>query len=442
MFEKTLTVLYKISTAPKWFQIASVFFEYLNIAKNCRQKINLNYSKLCTTKINKFNKIKPKPASKTEKSCQICRFRNAVKILKVFPQRNTTPGGFAQNTHRTATIYQKDIVDWIVKKSYGGIDSSNGTEEEEREVDTNIIVPKKQVVPVFNLKCFDEICQHIHHQNMIHRHFRNNREVDKNPLQIITLDQTEQVNLDRQLVYVAVCKNMTSPITQKFRFSFTFYKCYDYKTNVDFRQNIEYHSENQDLLLVIKKHQTFKNEHKILYQKIMKTMLIDVWEEMYGQNFKEEKLAHENIKICEELSEKIVERLEHVFSFVRLIASRDDTNKYRCAPEGKIAIPEITLFSYAVCQMGLKDGETAYLTCQNVSWKLKNYKMYQLVLANLYVVVGMADDLSHTENYVKALFELLKRKICCMVEYLGMLKDCDELLNCTKRYYEIYTIDL
>jgi len=79
-----------------WKEIASVFFEYLNDPMSCRRAVALDFSKLCRTTFKREPKLK---------NCQICRFRKAIKVLKIFPQRITTRGLFAQKTHQTASIY-------------------------------------------------------------------------------------------------------------------------------------------------------------------------------------------------------------------------------------------------------------------------------------------------------------------------------------------------
>ena len=114
-------------------------------------------------------------------------------------------------------------------------------------------------------------------------------------------------------------------------------------------------------------------------------MLVDVWEECPFSG--EMKLASENIENCKNLAEYIVNSLEHVISFMRLLASKDDAGNFRCAPEGKITLQQTTLFSYAVLTMGMKVGEDAYMTLQQVATRLKNFKMYQVVLANLYILL-------------------------------------------------------
>ena len=166
-------------------------------------------------------------------------------------------------------------------------------------------------------------------------------------------------------------------------------------------------------------------------------MLVDVWQELPSSS----KLVDENVKICSYLSQRIVSSLEHVLSFIRLLASKDSEGNFRCAPEGKLVIQQATLFRYAVLSMGLKNGETAYFTMQNIAEKVKTYKMYHLVLVNLFVVIGMADTLKldHEVAHFRILIDLLKNKLNYMSVSLGILNDCEKLLFAVKNYYKTYT---
>ena len=78
---------------------------------------------------------------------------------------------------------------------------------------------------------------------------------------------------------------------------------------------------------------------------MVQNMLVDVWEECFPSSG-ETKLASENIENCKNLAEYIVNSLEHVISFIRLLASKDDEGNFRCAPAGKITLQQTTLFSY------------------------------------------------------------------------------------------------
>ena len=136
------------------------------------------------------------------------------------------------------------------------------------------------------------------------------------------------------------------------------------------------------LLRTLQNHQRFKLMNLKLYETMVQKMLVDVWEECPSSG--DSKLARENIETCTKLAEYIVNSLEHVISFIRLLASKDDCGNFRCAPAGKIKLQKTALFSYAVLKMGMKVGEDAYMTMQRIATGLKNFKMYQLVLANLY----------------------------------------------------------
>ena len=163
---------------PNWKRIARVFFEYLNDTASCPRIVELDFFNLCETTNNRT------------KNCQICRFRKALKILKIFPQRNTTSGFFAKQTHQTASIHQKDIVEWIVSEAMTVLHEKNEKFEVKFEP-VDIVKPTQQspytqdkfqkesrdetqfqenqvqvrspplIFPVHNLKMFDQICQDI-----------------------------------------------------------------------------------------------------------------------------------------------------------------------------------------------------------------------------------------------------------------------------------------
>ena len=123
---------------------------------------------------------------------------------------------------------------------------------------------------------------------------------------------------------------------------------------------------------------------------------------------------------------------------MRLLASLDDEDRFRLSPGGKLALQDSTLFAYGVLMMGCRKGEEAYTNLKTLAIRLKNYKMYQLVVINIYMIIYMTEEIELSKNYPQSmiyLVNLLKNKIQYMAGVLDILQDCEAVHAGVKNYY-------
>ena len=89
------------------------------------------------------------------------------------------------------------------------------------------------------------------------------------------------------------------------------------------------------------------------------------------------------------------------------------------------------MFAYGVLVMGIKEGEKSFCQVKNTALRLKQHKMYSLVLINLYVIIHMAEklDLTMFPKNLNGLVLLLKNKITYMANVLDLAEDCQHVLQ-------------
>ena len=168
-------------------------------------------------------------------------------------------------------------------------------------------------------------------------------------------------------------------------------------------------------------------------------MLTDTWQEILGTQI----LEKENLKICQDIANTITSTFEFIISLIRLIASKDSKGLFRCAPEGNIAQSGTVIFSYIVSQVGYEEGLKAFKLFNYFADRLKNYSIFQLVLSNLFVIIGLAKKTQYKtveSDNSDVLIEILAKKIQYLVERYEIFEDCDRLLEGMLKYYEYYHI--
>ena len=127
--------------------------------------------------------------------------------------------------------------------------------------------------------------------------------------------------------------------------------------------------------------------------------------------------------------------------FIRILSSLDDNHKLRFA-SGLFALNRASLFAESTVHHGLKEAEIIFKKSINISLRLKDLKMYELVLITMFAVLELSKIKTFSENsFSKALTELfysVMGKIKFMISFLRLEESAEDLMLMIHSFYPAY----
>ena len=127
--------------------------------------------------------------------------------------------------------------------------------------------------------------------------------------------------------------------------------------------------------------------------------------------------------------------------FIRILSSLDDNHKLRFA-SGLFALNQASLFAASTVRHGMKEAETILKKSINISLRLKDLKMYELVLITIFAILELSKIKIFSENsFSEALTELFYSvvgKIKFMISFLRLEESAEHLMLTIHSFYPSY----
>ena len=374
-----------------------VSFKQLSVDSLVKETVEKIYqflvtAKFCSSRLS-FKDFKTCPSNK---SCRFCKYRVSLMALKKFPKINKVS---MENMKPLISLLNQNRE--LIFKKLEALFSTNKIGDKVLKDNRSISIVKT-----------NQVFRMIHEEKPMHKYLRNNIDMDINVYEIRSGGCDVKIEN----------KPKGFEKVQKLSSSFDGSK-YSLNSNC---QYAEFSLASNDMKM------TMSNSVHFCVN-FLKKICLDT-AQIY---FNSERLAQIRTDL-EKLFTMIFEEYQMLPGFCRLMASEDETMRWRY--ENRFAINNQSLYVYGVHQFGLEKGTIHYNDCRKIGAKLKGLDFYPLALITIYAMVEVIKQ--HQRLDINKDVVMLLNLISANLNYLLTANKFNEhstkLVYIINNYYSAY----
>lgn len=359
-------------------------YRYLNEASNCKRKNPFS--------VNLFCSFLP-----TEKvSCRFCRYRTCLLVLKKFPKLRLEESK-VKSLYTFLSSIKNELFEFLEDKS------KEGGQKEVKSVQTlkNQVYQEKHISFEFkDTKYIQDFLSQVQRNPILHTNFKNKTDLHSQVYDVIL-----GVGLKRQ--------------------DGTFLENHEVKALI---KSIAEYSSN------LKNSKSVSDDMTCLKQMLM-LLLIQHCNRNHGSNI--------TIEI-ERMMNFLFTDYRNLLDFIKITCSMDDLNRFRYAG-GFFALSDQSLFARAATLYGINHATNIFEILKHMGSRVKNLKIYELVLMTCFTFLKMAEQSVHTTWKQYCLSDDIVALLCSVLDrinyMIGIMRLGDiakEFVEYVNNYYSVF----